>query len=69
MPTGIRLGITCGICGSGYSIACSEEQYRQYLAREKNIQDIFPELSADIRELLLSGICGTCYDKLCGDED
>jgi ribosomal protein L40E len=30
----------------------------------KLIQDVMPYLSADEREILISGICGKCYDKL-----
>lgn len=28
------------------------------------IQDAFPHLTADQRELLISGICGKCFDKM-----
>lgn len=32
------------------------------------IQNCFPHLSADQRELLISGTCGKCFDKLFGEE-
>jgi hypothetical protein len=29
------------------------------------VQNAFPYLSADEREILISGMCGKCYDKMC----
>ena len=34
----------------------------------KNIQDAMPYLSVDDREILISGICGECFDKIYGVE-
>ena len=34
----------------------------------KNIQDARPYLSVDDREILISGICGECFDKIYGVE-
>jgi hypothetical protein len=33
------------------------------------IQDAMPYLSAGERELLISGICETCFDKIFGSEE
>ena len=35
----------------------------------KYIQDAMPYLSADERELLISGTCGTCFDKMFGGSE
>jgi hypothetical protein len=32
-------------------------------------QNCFPELSADQREFLISGICGHCWDRMFPEED
>ena len=32
------------------------------------IQDAMPYLSADERELLISGVCGACFDKMFGED-
>jgi hypothetical protein len=29
------------------------------------VQNAFPYLTADEREILITGICGPCYDKIC----
>ena len=34
----------------------------------QSIQDIIPELSPDYREMLISGICPTCWDNMFGFE-
>tara|TARA_Y100000296_G_scaffold73682_1_gene91423 strand:- start:308 stop:457 length:150 start_codon:yes stop_codon:yes gene_type:complete len=33
------------------------------------IQNAMPYLSADEREVLISGMCGPCFDNLFGDEE
>ncbi len=35
----------------------------------KYIQDAMPYLSADQRELLISGTCGDCFDKMFGGDE
>jgi len=53
-----------------YKIKFTEEQYQrftQWKAGGINIQDALPDFSTDERELLLSSICGTCYDKMFKD--
>ena len=37
--------------------------------RGTNIQNAMPYLSADDREILISGICGECFDKMYGVEE
>jgi hypothetical protein len=32
------------------------------------IQNVFPQLSEGVRELMISGICGNCFDDLFADE-
>ena len=32
------------------------------------IQDVFPQLSVDDRELMISQMCGKCFDLLFADE-
>lgn len=64
------INIKCVSCGTMYKIKFTEEQYQrftQWKAGGINIQDALPDFSADERELLLSSICGTCYDKMFKD--
>lgn len=64
------INIKCASCGTMYKIKFTEEQYQrlvQWKAGKMNIQDALPDLSADDRELLISSICGKCYDKMFKD--
>lgn len=64
------INIKCVSCGTMYKIKFTEEQYQrftQWKAGKINIQDALPDFSTDERELLLSSICGTCFDKMFKD--
>ena len=61
--------IQCIICGKKYDITFDDEDMKRYLFKAANVQDAFPYLTADERELILSGICGHCYDEICLDEE
>jgi hypothetical protein len=58
----------CPFCGRGNEIEVNEADYWDWddgmLA-----QDAFPYLSADEREMLISGICPTCWDSMFGGEE
>lgn len=59
---------SCMVCGQGYFISVSPNSILEWRMSGKNVQDFFPDLSDDDRELLLSGICGTCFDIEFPDE-
>lgn len=58
----------CNICGKLHVLDVKEESYKLYLSGV-HIQDALPELSVDDRELLISGICGTCFDAIFSSDD
>lgn len=53
--------IQCNECNNKFSFDLDSSKIKSWQAGEK-IQNLFPELSADDRELLISGICGKCFD-------
>lgn len=59
--------VTCIQCGTEYTLEMTTTQHKLLTgpryARPK-IQDLFPTYTADQRELLLSQICGSCYDEI-----
>ena len=59
----------CEICEKEYEINARKVDWERWDNNEDSIQNCFPYLSADERELILSGICGKCFDALFGDED
>lgn len=61
----------CPVCKSVYSVHLTREQglrYGDYRAGKGHIQDLLPDLSADDRERLITGICPECFASL-GEED
>lgn len=54
---------TCRMCGKHRTMEVSEKGYYLWY-HGALIQDALPELSLDDRELLISGICSECYDKV-----
>ena len=57
----------CPFCGRGNEIEVNESDYWDWDDGEL-VQDAFPYLSADEREMLISGICPTCWKNTFGSE-
>lgn len=53
---------SCPICGHSHVIEVSEADYWEW-RNGATVQDAFPYLSAAEREILVSGICPTCWEK------
>lgn len=53
----------CHFCGHANEIAVNEKDYFDWAFDGALVQDAFPYLSADEREMLISGICPTCWEK------
>ena len=54
---------TCWQCHETFHLTVTCDQWDQWHAGAL-IQDAFPHLSADDREILISGTCGACFDKM-----
>jgi hypothetical protein len=63
-----ELRLTCVECHEHTFVKVRKEQLDMFLAGAK-VQDAFPELTIDIRELFLSGFCGTCWNDVMKDEE
>ena len=59
---------TCPICGETNYISVESEDWYAYVNGEL-AQNAFPYLFADEREMLISGICPTCWNKMFGEEN
>lgn len=65
-----KIHIQCHICGINHEIAVEYEDFKRWDWGDGGlVKDIFPYLSADKRELLISSTCGKCFDSLFGDND
>lgn len=60
------LSCPCRECGRTYIVDVKMDDYLDWINGKGLIQDIFPYLSAGERELLISGICGECFDRIFG---
>ena len=58
----------CPFCGEAHEIAVNEMDYLDWKDGEL-AQNAFPYLSADEREMLISGICPSCWNSMFGGED
>ena len=58
----------CPFCGHANEVEVNEDDYWDW-QDGKLAQDAFPYLSADEREMLISGICPTCWEKSFGGGD
>lgn len=57
--------IRCWKCGVVYSLDLTIEQIKELRQpNRRNVQEICPEIPADKRELLISGVCGKCFGKI-----
>ncbi len=58
----------CPFCGHAHEIEVNEADYWDWQDGAL-AQDAFPYLSADERELLISGIDSECWNKMFGGEE
>lgn len=59
---------TCRQCLRTYELEYSVTEFQNWQGGAR-IQDAMPRLTPGERELLISGICSTCFDKLFGEEN
>lgn len=64
----VTIVTACPFCGHANEIAVNEMDYWDWKDGEL-AQNAFPYLSADEREMLISGICPSCWDRMFGGED
>lgn len=64
----VEIQKTCVLCGKTVSLMVRPQDVVDH-KRGKLVQNAFPYLSADERELFVSGICGTCFDEMFKGDD
>lgn len=67
MNNKIAIECKCDVCKNLKIIMLAPNEYYR-IKHGENIQDVLPHISIDDRELLISSICGSCFDKILGDE-
>lgn len=64
----ILVKCVCPMCKSFTFVCVDAFDYGDW-QNGKHAQDAFPYLSANEREMLISGICPDCWDKMFGGDD
>ena len=64
----------CSRCGRIVKIPCSEESYvnAQFWNSHTDprpIQEVFPDMSPEHREMFITGYCPKCWDEIFGYEE
>lgn len=62
------INTTCPFCGKTTTVQVRLADYNAWWDG-KHVQDAFPYLSADEREMLISGICPKCWADAFGEEE
>ena len=55
---------TCRLCRTKHVVIVPAAGYLKWAKGQAKIQEALPGLTDDERELLVSGICGQCFDKM-----
>ena len=58
----------CPFCGRQKEVELTMDQFTRWRAGASR-QLVAPELSANDREALISGICDTCWNNMFGEEE
>ena len=64
----ITVATYCPFCGKGHEVEVNEIDYLDWKDGAL-AQEAFPYLSAEDREMLISGICPDCWDYMFGVEE
>lgn len=64
----ILVNTECRMCGKTHSFRMVQKDLEDYQSGKIYAQDI-KYLSADERELLISRICGECYERIFADDE
>ena len=59
----------CAVCSKQKTLYIPESEWLDWRNDAGHIQDVLKSVSADDRELLLSGTCGLCFDAMFAGED
>ena len=64
----ISIEIRCPMCRQFHYVEVNEHDFYAWQSGEL-VQNAFPYLSAEEREMLISGICPDCWESMFGEEE
>lgn len=60
----MQVNFRCQVCGRIYPVKVKKTEFQRYLTTPDIIQRLFPSMKPEDRELFLTSICPTCFDKM-----
>ena len=65
-----KVSVPCKFCRTTHVIEVTEDSFAEWNSPDRrNIQFVFPYLSASERELLISGMCDKCWDETFSEKE
>lgn len=64
-----NVGVHCPRCLAVTGLPITEEELLAWNPSEQYVQDAFPQLTPEQREVLLSGLCEKCWNQIFPEED
>lgn len=64
-----HIGIHCVDCGQVVEVPITEEELLKWDPRTTHVQEQFPQVAPELREMFVSGICPKCWNELFPPED
>lgn len=65
----VEMHTTCRWCRKSFIFEAPLKGVEMYRSGRVKIQDAFPTLTADQRELLISHTCPKCWDNMCKETE
>lgn len=65
----VKIKVNCIQCDEPQRMEANADGYIEWHYGDEYIQDAMPELSPDEREMLISGVCPKCWDKMFPKEE
>ncbi len=65
----------CGMCGAKRAVTIDDTAWNKFQLREGLVQNLFPDLSLQEREVVMGArngfgyFCGPCWDKMFLEDD
>lgn len=64
----VKVECKCPCCGKISHVKLTENEWWRWQTGER-IQNVVPTMSPEERELLISGVCNTCWNKMFGGNE
>ena len=64
----LEVEVTCIVCGTTKKIQVPESGFKAWYNRGVLIQSAMPSVPAEDREMMMSQICGKCFEEMFADD-